>query len=830
MYPISDAAKALFESGEQRQVLRITGNGLTITDADVVLDSFSIDRYACNGTKLEVGTAVASEMSLKLNNADGRYDDVVFEGAELYVEIGIADWTQENPNIIYIPCGYFTPDEQPRTRDIITLHALDRMMNFDAIPPQLTPWTDNNGNVMTDNYGNVIYFCADLSLPATVSGLIQQACDICQVPFTQDLSTLPNYNLTISVLPALQQDITFRNIIQWCAGIMGTNAWIDWEGKLRFSWYGTSSVYTTTMANRFSSDLSEDDIIITGVGFTTGENAVVLSGDPGYIIDMSDNPLLGLVITQALPGIGNVINGFTYRPFTASVFNAPYLWPMDAVMFTDKNGDSYTCALTNVNFGINGATALQSIGESLKTNSGVRPSGLTATQLRVINQLNASLDQEGIFNRLTNNGEVQGLLLYDGKVYLNASYINTGFLSANRIKGGTIDGNTVSAKQFRAIDSDGNVVATFDSVITLGEPTNKHVEIDSNSFDIYDSNDVNFVSIGDLRDSDGYCEFTDTFVGDGSKTVFWLLHKAAIVISVKVNGQTTPYTTNLGYYISFSTAPSSGSTIEVVYKTNVKLYYFNFGQQYSTDPRTKGVFSVSQGWVVEASGTASNASGAGCVASGNYSHAEGVNSVASGEGSHAEGYGSTGVIGGKSHPGNVASGQGSHAEGYFTAASGKGSHAEGVGTIANKESQHVVGRWNVANPAGSGSLTYIEIVGNGTENSRLNIRTLDYNGNEWINGTLTQASDNRLKTEDGEVPNLSEIKARAFHWNANKQRHDDKLHLGYFAQDVESIAPYLVDEDAMGYKSLDYNAVFVAKIASLERRVTELERRINSCR
>lgn len=453
----------------------------------------------------------------------------------------------------------------------------------------------------------------------------------------------------------------------------------------------------------------------------------------------------------------------------------------------------------------------------------------------------------------------------DGKI--NASMIVTGFMSAARLKGGTIDGESVNAKQFKVIDGGGNVVATFDSVITLGEPTNKHVEIDSNSFDIYDSNDVNFVSIGDLRDSDGYCEFTDTFVGDGSKTVFWLLHAAAIVISVKVNGQTTPYTTgSFGYYISFSTAPSSGSTIEIVYKTDVKLYYFNFGQQYSTDPRTKGVFSVSQGWVVEASGTASNASGAGCVASGNYSHAEGVNSVASGEGSHAEGYGSTVWIGGKYEPGNVASGQGSHAEGYFTAASGNyshsegnksaasgqgshaegkqtvasgnnshaegystqatghGSHAEGVGTISNKESQHVVGRWNVPDSAGEGSLTYIEIVGNGTENSRLNIRTLDYHGNEWINGTLTQASDNRLKTEDGEVPDVSGVKARMFRWNDKKLRHDDKVHLGYFAQDVEKIAPYLVSEDDMGYKSLDYIGFLVAKVASLEARVAELEK------
>ena len=51
MYPVSDTVKALFEA-EQRQVLRITGtdkNGvaINITDENVVLGGFNIDRYSC---------------------------------------------------------------------------------------------------------------------------------------------------------------------------------------------------------------------------------------------------------------------------------------------------------------------------------------------------------------------------------------------------------------------------------------------------------------------------------------------------------------------------------------------------------------------------------------------------------------------------------------------------------------------------------------------------------------------------------------------------------------------------------------------------------------
>lgn len=53
MYPITSAVKALFDA-EQRQVLRITGtdkNGtsINITDADVLMNGFNIDRFCCNG-------------------------------------------------------------------------------------------------------------------------------------------------------------------------------------------------------------------------------------------------------------------------------------------------------------------------------------------------------------------------------------------------------------------------------------------------------------------------------------------------------------------------------------------------------------------------------------------------------------------------------------------------------------------------------------------------------------------------------------------------------------------------------------------------------------
>lgn len=131
----------------------------------------------------------------------------------------------------------------------------------------------------------------------------------------------------------------------------------------------------------------------------------------------------------------------------------------------------------------------------------------------------------------------------------------------------------------------------------------------------------------------------------------------------------------------------------------------------------------------KASGINSHAEGAGTTASGVQSHAEGGNTKASGNDSHAEGQGTT------------ASGLQSHAEGTGTIASGDNSHAEGMKTIANHKSQHVFGEFNIED---SSTATvdkrgnYVEIVGNRTSTgAKSNARTLDWNGNETLAGSLT---------------------------------------------------------------------------------------------
>lgn len=74
------------------------------------------------------------------------------------------------------------------------------------------------------------------------------------------------------------------------------------------------------------------------------------------------------------------------------------------------------------------------------------------------------LDQDTIFNLLTNNGELKGLFMKDGELYMNASYLKSGEVNADLIKVGSIK----SADGKTCIDLDSGIAHFFDGIITNG--------------------------------------------------------------------------------------------------------------------------------------------------------------------------------------------------------------------------------------------------------------------------------------------------------------------------------------------------------------------------
>ena len=171
-----------------------------------------------------------------------------------------------------------------------------------------------------------------------------------------------------------------------------------------------------------------------------------------------------------------------------------------------------------------------------------------------------------------------------------------------------------------------------------------------------------------------------------------------------------------------------------------------FSSSFGVGCVASGYCSHAEGSDTTSSGDSSHAEGYKTTASGNYSHAEGNSTQATGEGSHAEGQ-NTQASGLHSHAegeNSIASGLVSHAEGWNTQAKGKCSHTEGENSIALSDHQHVQGRYNIEDTENK----YAHIVGNGSETTKSNAHTLDWKGNGWYAGKLSQEG---TPTEDKDL-------------------------------------------------------------------------------
>lgn len=374
MYKVSQEVKNLFNKN-YIQVADITVNGVnesfSVAENEIVQGSLSIDRYSVSNSKIEVGSAVAAELTLKLKNDDGKYDNTVFEGAEVFVKIGIKKWDAhrwENAVIHWIPCGYFTIDEPPRALSTITISALDRMILFDKTVD-----------------------ISKMPFPMTVADLLNKICTICGVTLATDITRLPNKDYQITAYPE-GQDLTYRTLLQWCAALTGTCAFMNYDGNLELKWYEQTDL-TISPSERYNSDMQENDVAITGVYFKDAANTEYISGTDDYCLDLSSNGLLQDNVQVVLDTLYVSLKGFSYRPYTATIKSAPYIYPMDMIHYEDAKGEVHDTIITNVTFGMNLSTSIAGKGETTQKQKYSQSGGLTKQQATILEKLRENLDK-----------------------------------------------------------------------------------------------------------------------------------------------------------------------------------------------------------------------------------------------------------------------------------------------------------------------------------------------------------------------------------------------------------------------------------------------------
>ena len=370
MYPITSAGlAALREDVVQSVNILCTptkGTAFNITDKDII-GAVTVDWSSVTGSKLDLGSACMSELSFTLENADGAFDDKVFEGAQLYVTTSFPTGSTTET----VPIGYYTVDSPPRKLRSIKITAYDRMAKFNRA------------------------YDTELAYPATLYQIVADACTKCGVSQKLPTNTL-HRGVSIPKRPKAD-NLTYRQVLVWAAELMGVSLYIDYDGKLTGGWYATNAKHMVIKASdRFTSgntDFAENNIVFSGVRIVgNDENKTeYLAGTKDYAFNIEGNLLAqsDMNLSTLATELKNARCSLTYTPMSCTTHSFPHLRPLDVMKFETAQGTKKV-VLTNVKWqSQNRCMKLEGKGETA-TQSGYATMGaFTPKQQAVLEQTRA---------------------------------------------------------------------------------------------------------------------------------------------------------------------------------------------------------------------------------------------------------------------------------------------------------------------------------------------------------------------------------------------------------------------------------------------------------
>ena len=323
---------------------------MTVDDID--LFTFQLSDATSNTNSFDIGSAIAQQLSLKLNNVDGKFDNHDFSDAVITAKIGLE---LSDNSIEWLNKGIFTAEPGTVSGDTISVNTFDNMVKFD-----------------TD------YSQSKLVYPATLGAIVRDACSCCGVTLAPDTATFDKDGYVVQNRPN-DSALTFRQVLQFVGQISCTFFKINTEGKLSAKWYDTDTLESIDMNNvntekvilidelHTGSTLQTDDVVITGIkvveenGDEENSNSEVTykSGTDGYVLEVSGNKLIqdgkGAEVVNYL---GEHLNGLQFRPVSINASTDPCRESGDLAVIVDSKGNKYKTIFTNVNYVAHTAQAL----------------------------------------------------------------------------------------------------------------------------------------------------------------------------------------------------------------------------------------------------------------------------------------------------------------------------------------------------------------------------------------------------------------------------------------------------------------------------------------
>ena len=362
------------------------------------LREYKINEATSASGKFEIGAAVIKEYKVTLDNSEEQYDDCDFEGTNIQAVIGLklADGTWED-----LKKGLYRVYTATFGETTLQITAYDEMIYFDRPYRECT-----------------------LSYPATVRDIVLDACRHCQVDCESGSIEMGNY--IVKTKP--EGSITYRDVISYCAQIMGCYARINHLGRLAFGWYDFSAIgsgdldggiFDTASQEKYLSGDEADggtfddyssgytydggsftdmdtyhhfydlynksingtDINVTGIQITTKKDSAdekYLYGTDTYALEIKDNPLIQTdTMQQVAKHIGNKIINKPFRPMSISIQGNPAIEAGDVAVVSPKTTSSYTTVITDTTFSLFAAQSISSTAETPTAKTFTRYSAAT---------------------------------------------------------------------------------------------------------------------------------------------------------------------------------------------------------------------------------------------------------------------------------------------------------------------------------------------------------------------------------------------------------------------------------------------------------------------
>ncbi len=420
----SEYELSLNENSNQLIKAKITFADNTVrqlTGDDIV--SCDFDQQVSSDSSFDIGTAIIGQMTITLNNHDGRFDACDFTKAQFVVWVG----KQLSKGTEWIQRGVYTANQPDSYNGTIAISALDNMSKFEK------PFRTFLASVGALQGAN-----------ASVRTLLTDMCRHCGVTWADGGDKAFDTKFEYGYVDS---NATCRQALAYACQALCVNASITNDGRLRTVWYdsapfeaesdldggqfdsakpyatgaskdggnftdyssGASADGGTFFTNRnvhrlyaFSNiTVNTDDVVITGVrvtersvtvGSKTTNGGTYTVGTEGYVLDVSNNPLI-------IPGtgksvadrIGAKVIGLRFRPFSGKHICVPSLEAGDCAYLIDRKQNVYKTYVTRVKYSVNGGMTVSCGAKSASRNSADNAGASTSAVVKARNELHQEL-------------------------------------------------------------------------------------------------------------------------------------------------------------------------------------------------------------------------------------------------------------------------------------------------------------------------------------------------------------------------------------------------------------------------------------------------------